>query len=285
MASPLRTLAPLTVAIAVIGARCDAHLEPSGAEDAGPFDAAAPVDAGNLAAVDAGPSDAGAIDARPRCDWGPNPAVPFACDGTEDWCDPAGDTPDAETDLLAMWSRVDADTLVLQFRFAAPPFRNNVEDDLYVEFENAQVADAAGYPRGTVLLCQDTRPPDSAFCLSGNIIVAVSWDRESPIASDRAYPPEQYGTDPAVFAPDRCAARLGRSSPLLELRLPSAQFTDADGVVSYAAMLPADSSGPPWDFSWLPGEPAFVRSRGGRANDDTDLVSFCDLNCPMCCSP
>jgi hypothetical protein len=243
-------------------------------------DGGEPTDGGSRS--DAGVvTDAGSVvDAGPTCDWGPNPPIPFTCEGDEDWCDPAGDTPDAETDLLAMWSRVEGDTLILQFRFAAPPFRNNLKDDIYVEFSSAIVAQSAGYADGAVSLCEDTTPPGSNFCLPGNVIVFVSWAKESPIPAERSYPPEQYGTDPAVFTPDRCAASLGRTLPLLELRLPLAQFSDENGEVTYAAMLPADTSGPPWDFSWPADQPAFVHSKGGRSNDDSDLVSFCELSCP-----
>ena len=51
---------------------------------------------------------------------------PFVANGTEDLIDPRGDAPYPDVDVLAMWSRMEGDTWVVEVQFAAPPFRRNL---------------------------------------------------------------------------------------------------------------------------------------------------------------
>jgi hypothetical protein len=205
----------------------------------------------------------------------------FTCEGDEDWCDPFGDAYDPEADLLAVWSRIEGDTLIMQLRFAAPPFRRIRLDEPLIAFSNARAGLAAGVPNSP-LLCQDIDPPGVALCVAGNLRLSLSFVFGAfPCNS---YPPTCIGTDLPATAPaipiDRCAFRLGRTSPLLELRLPHAAFGQPDGGLAYGIDINAEAPGHLWDYSWTPGQPALVTTHGGRADDESDLVSFCELTCP-----
>lgn len=247
--------------------------------DAGsaPSDAAAdageaPQDAGTLDAGD--PVDGGA-DAGPEiCEWGENPPVPFACEGDEDWCDPPGDTAVPERDLLAIWSRVEGNDIVFQVRYAAAPYRNYPRQGFFLVFQGAQGALAAGFPDDPSYLCESRDPPTN--CVTANIDVSISWYRGHPDPSLGAYPPRTYGTNPDLIELDRCTARLGRTLPLLELRLPCDFFCAADGRIHYAML---HNFGTDFDASWPTDSTGLLESRDGRSSDEDDLASFCDLRC------
>jgi hypothetical protein len=181
--------------------------------------------------------------------------------------------------LLAVWSRVEGDSLVIQMRFSAPPFRNIFTEAPIVAFSGAQGMVAEGSDDGPFGLCENNFSPFDQFCVPDNCIVALDFERDGTDLTLREYPPTGPVISPSPGPPavDRCAFRLGRESPLLEERVPYSFFSRADGSVHYGVLVDEQF---PTDFTWISGSPALITSMGGRADDDSDLVSFCDLNCP-----
>ena len=128
--------------VAAAGLACE-DPELVGVQDGGPLspDSGSPDgerDAGELTdsgepVVDAGVPDAGIVDGgTDECVFAEAPAIPFTCEGDEDWCDPAGDALHPEGDLLAIWSRFEGDDWVIDMRFAAPPFRTLAQESVNV---------------------------------------------------------------------------------------------------------------------------------------------------------
>lgn len=111
--------------IAAAGCHEIAVLTPgdAGVDDAGTADAG--VDTQDAGFPDAGVGDAGFFDAGPPpppdCDVTFD-TIEHVCEGDEDVCEPIGDLSRASYDVLATWSRVEGDTLVLQFLTRGQPF-------------------------------------------------------------------------------------------------------------------------------------------------------------------
>ena len=222
----------------------------------------AEVDAGDL---DAGVFDAGETDspdAGSDC-LAPTTAVPFVCEGDEDVCDATGDMELPWSDVVAVWSHVDAptDSLVVQIRFSALPFlfpsRPN-DEELAVMFAGTSVA------------------TPGCDCFGGDWM-AIIGEYQDPILE---YPPRGFGVRPEVNLGDRCSSlRIGATLPLIELRVPLelAPQPAPGGLMVRVLAGPTATQ----EFVTLtPGATDFFPSRNGASDDEADLVPICELVCP-----
>ncbi|HEY4223752.1 MAG TPA: hypothetical protein VGO62_20485 [Myxococcota bacterium] len=233
-------------------------------EDAGaPPDAGEPFDSGVVVPVDSGVVvDSGPVrDAGPICDFPSPVAIPYVCEGDEDYCD-LGDDRDGDpaSNILAIWSHVEGTDLVVQFRFAALPFRA-ADDRLFVAF-----SEAGGSTSTANGVCQGTEPPDENICVGGAISLFVAGD-------ESGYPPQQLGLNPNLATLDLCNSRISLATPFVELRVPAALLARTDGSFAYAARCNTD-------VTWPLGAPALVTSTGGSVDVvPDDLVRLCDEIC------
>jgi hypothetical protein len=231
------------------------------------------------ASVDAGTAD---VDAGSTCAWGENPAVAFDCEGDEDWCDPPGDSRTDEGDIVALWSRIDGDDAVLQIRFAAAPFRLVPEETIHISFARAEGPETDGLPIvGGVF--EDTVEPGDEFCVQTNVVEILDFDARSSDPRINRYPPRALDSVPNLGVEvDVCTFRIGSTAPVIELRLPCATFCDVAGGLVYSVLV---DTGPPADFTWQPGDPEHVTSRGGQSDDSLSLEPYCSAECPTSFAP
>jgi hypothetical protein len=116
--------AAVVAVVGLSGCTCglDPLLEVDGGTDAGAVteDAGSQIDAGidGDAGVDAG------VDAGEPCFFPPVEPISYSPDGSEDFVDPEGDTLFPDVDLLATWSRIEGDEVIVELLFAAPPWRS-----------------------------------------------------------------------------------------------------------------------------------------------------------------
>lgn len=248
------------------------------AGDAGAPDAGAPRDAGPDAGVDAGgaPEDAGFLvdagdppppyDAGPQCEFDDNPVIPFACEGDEDFCSPIPDRPEPAGDLLAGWSRIDGDDVVIDLRFLAAPYRR-------IDFEGV-----------SVLFEHNVLPPYQGISDHSDPLISQSlWGGEwLQLANDdyterEGYPPPVRDGLPVAF--DFCNVSLGVESPMMRLQVPLALAANADGTVRYAVQVGAPDRDQYSDTSWFGGPKHFEIPQGGAPDEADDLLGICSMDC------
>jgi hypothetical protein len=203
------------------------------------------------------------------CPFPENPPQDIPCEDDADYCDPIESQFSPEADILAAWSHVDGDEFVMQVRFLAPPFRHISRLELLFLVDERTA---------------ETGPGISSYDESGSDLygdIAYGFFQDRAIAFQRGYPPpERYATsrqtdEPALF--DECWFRLSLTSGLAELRLP----IGPNGARLYAiGAVGSDDVPASSDVTWS-GDPAFLLSRGGHADDEDTLVSICDLTCPF----
>jgi hypothetical protein len=244
----------------------------SGFVDAGLADAGF-ADAGF---ADAGFADAGFADAGFVCVFDGNPDVPFTCEGDEDVCDPAGDASPPSKDLLAAWSHVEGDDLIVDVRFSSRPFIT-FRQAVSVLFENSPLPSAhPSLGRG---------PADGSAPTVEQIEGALRLDIGSgdvgsalpivfpPFVDTRPDPDET-----SELFPQCGTLRLGVDQPVLELRVSGYASSVAPpfkySVGSRNAFVPRTI-----DFFEVDGQIVFVESKGGQPNDGAQLIDICDLTC------
>jgi hypothetical protein len=204
------------------------------------------------------------------CTFPENPPQDVPCEDDADYCDPIESQFSPEADILAAWSHVDGDEFVMQVRFLAPPFHHIW--GLMLRF-------LVDEPTATTVTGIGRYYEDIESGLAGEICYVLNQYRYVP--TSRGYPPpdrfvEFRSTDPSPPF-DPCWFRLGLASGLVEFRLP----VGPSGARLYAVGayglddVPASN-----DVTWS-GDPAFLVSRGGHADDQDTLVSICDLTCPF----
>lgn len=237
--------------------------------------------------VDAGVADAGVIDAG-FVDAGVEDCVieeveefPFVPNGTEDLIDPRGDAPYPDVDVLAMWSRMEGDTWVVEIQFAAPPFRRTTSTGVgfgldrrpEVEFGNRSIVACLVAP------CFGPQPENAEVPVSG--VVAVQADFG-------VWPPDFIGSalsdfPPTAFRPPCDYVFATPSQPFVQLRFAPEIAPPVDWPAPYhwtTSFVPlgADLFFEP-DHSWVSVDDPFFVSRGGAAPTTERFVSVCDLTC------
>jgi hypothetical protein len=204
------------------------------------------------------------------CPFPENPPQDIPCEDDADYCDPIESQFSPEADILAAWSHVDGDEFVMQVRFLAPPFHHIW--GLMLRF-------LIDEPTATTVTGINRYYEDIESGLAGALCYILNQQRHSP--ASRGYPPPDYGIElrnsdsPPPFDP--CWFSLSRTSGLVELRVP----IGPNGARLYAVGAVGDDDlERSNDVTWS-GEPAFLVSRGGHADDENTLVSICDLTCPF----
>lgn len=237
----------------------------AGVEDAGTSpDAGSGPDAGGL---DAG-ADGGIIDAGAVCTPAfPEPS-PFECEGDEDACDTVGDVVEATQDVVAVWSRMEGDEVVVDVRFRDFPFsRYRVSAAVYFETRPYRSESDNQF----ALLLGDGYRPDQ-------LLYGAEFGVGSGPRDPAPYPPEGFGLrpDPSDSDFDPCDAFfLSLEEPILELRFDSNLLV----VPPLLVQTKRDFVGGEFDYSFEGSSPTFRPSRGGQPDRSGGLVSFCDIQC------
>ncbi len=237
----------------------------------GGFDGGFDVDAGIV--VDAG-VDAGVKD----CVIDEVEEFPFVANGTEDLIDPRGDAPYPDVDVLAMWSRMEGDTWVVEVQFAAPPFRRNLGLDLAWGLDRRPELDL-----GQVLrLCTESPCEELGVDMPVSGVVNVS-------AAFGPFPPDQVGSSmrdhaPVAIQPVCSHVFVTPSEPYLKVRFspdvaPSVTWPAPYHWMSNNIYELADRIDVVRDHSWSSIEDPFFTSNGGAATPTESFVSVCDLTC------
>ncbi len=269
-------LAGALVSALAAASACD-PVEPLARDDAGASDAGSGPDAGTLPQHDAGPppedagppADAGfPPDAGPTCVFDDNPIVPFACEGDEDFCAPVPDRPEPSGDLLAGWSRIEGDDVVIDLRFLAAPFRLATEvESIHLLFEHNTLPPYEGL--------SDHRDPLVSQSLWGGLEAKVG---NSNYGECRGYPPPCVLVEPELPY-DRCQVALGVESPVMRVRVPIDLAANADGTVRYAVAIAAPDPLGYNDTNWFGGPKHFETPQGGAPDGVDDLLGICDMDC------
>lgn len=232
-------------------------------------DAGHVIDSGVLDAGDASVDDAGVVDAGAGCFFSPVDPVPYTPDGSEDYTD---DTPGfhPEMDVVATWSRIEGADVVVEVRFAAPPFRVELPD-YNGSLELGFFVDPAdpGLP-----MCDSAEQTNCAF---PDRLLGIS---DSPDLG-RGWPPDVIciitdNSSPCELVEDLCEhAFVTPTEPYLRLRVPA----DSVGVdVTSTYVLRASHNGV--FVSWGTEPADVIEMRGGSAPAMEPFVSVCAIPCP-----
>ncbi len=240
---------------------------PDGGQEGGPSDGG--LDAGVL---DGGPEipDAGYFDAGPappECVFDERPVFEFQCEGDEDFCDP---TPSVvalpETDIVATWSRVEGDYVIVEVRLRSFMFRTERTDlRLCLNWIPPQ-GGAAGL--NSLPLAPYHPDPNPWICPGGTVIIGSTppW----------AFPLDTEGmVTPAAMLVDPCEVQLAAQIPIVRFVVPYTTENISYQVFSHRRAV----GNPRWDVAVHGLSVDFMVSNGGSPDDAGVFVSICDVSC------
>ena len=192
--------------------------------------------------------------------------VPFERQGTEDFVAVDADAYPDDLQLLALWSHVEDEEVLVDLRFAAMPFDTPRHATVYLAFFG---------DRDSQQLCADR---DGDLCVTTTSQIAIVDN----FPAEEGWPP-----DIVVWRPDELTQTTSSAcdsvevaanrEPAIRVRIPRNYAEDQNGNVAYAVMVSATGScpGDQCQATWFAQRQ--VLSRGSAAPGD--FVSVCDLTC------
>ena len=181
------------------------------------------------------------------------------CEGDEDACEPIGDLGVARYDVLAVWSRIDDESFVVQVLFRGMPF--------YCRGQLGLIVNRSGVNTPEFRICGGT---DQA-CASGEFFVELPSRHTADGTGRTLYPPFDitivHSLDqPISFEFLRGPIRFARDGHLVELTVPLTLVSSDGAAPDYTLYLNYSGDVSAGDESMALGGP----SAGGRADVDDE---------------
>jgi hypothetical protein len=197
----------------------------------------------------------------------------FECEGDEDFCDPvATDRVGPAADLMATWSRIEGDQVIIEARFRMMPFRT----------ERTEVGLCLGSGFGFEDFSYrfgDWGPYSSTFeCSDGWLFIGSTPPHVFPLSDGMphgAVTDQSFSTLPIEHPYRGCDAFVGRFSPYIKYKFNLSGPAYEYFLLTYRRI--ADNQ--MFDGSVEGNDVYFLNVSGGRPDEEVEYQSICEMTC------